>query len=73
MSKTDFHKILETWCNSLMEYEKELYNLCKHSTYDLSVTFPLKVGECLTMKINCEKLIHDNEFIIKNIGKKEGK
>ena len=73
MSKTDFHKILEAWCNSLMEYEEELYNLQKYSTCKLSITFPLKVNEVLTMQINCEKLIHGNEFIIKNIRMKEGK
>lgn len=73
MSKTDFHKILEAWCNSLMEYEEELYNLCKCYTREISITFPLKCDNVLTMQINCEKVIHDNEVIIKKIRKKEGK
>ena len=73
-TETEFHNLLEAWSHTLLSHEKELYGLYKNKCCELSVSFPLRVGEVSTMEIRCINLVSDKtdlSVLIKNI-EKEG-
>lgn len=60
-SKDDFDKLLKSCCNTMMRNKNKLWNLYQDYTFELSVTFPFRVGEVMSMEINCSKIVYDEK------------
>lgn len=44
-----------------MRNKDKLWNLYQDYTFELSVTFPFRVGEVMSMEINCSKIVYDEK------------
>lgn len=41
-----------------MRNKDKLWNLYQDHTFELSVEFPFRIGECASMEINCSKMVY---------------
>ena len=61
LSKEEFHDLINAYVETLIKNRDNLYSLYTDKTIELSVSFPLRVGEIPTMEINCVKQIYENK------------
>lgn len=58
LNEKEFEDVLKSCCETLMRNKDKLWNLYQDYTFELSVTFPFRVGEVMSMEINCSKMVY---------------
>lgn len=61
LSKEEFYDLINAYIETLIRNRDNLYSLYTDKTIELSVSFPLRVGEIPTMEINCVKQTYENK------------
>lgn len=61
LNEKEFEDVLKSCCETLMRNKDKLWNLYQDYTFELSVTFPFRVGEVMSMEINCSKIVYDEK------------
>lgn len=61
LSKEEFYSLINAYIETLIRNRDNLYSLYIDKTIELSVSFPLRVGEVPTMEVNCEKIVYENK------------
>ena len=72
--KESFHNWILSCCDTLVRNEDKLYSMIKDQTRYIDITFPIRVDEIPTMRIEIEKIVQNYDekiVVIKNLEDKE--
>lgn len=73
-NKDSFHEWILACCDTLVRNEDKLYSMIKDQTRYIDITFPIRVDEIPTMRIEIEKIVQNYDekiVVIKNLEDKE--
>lgn len=59
LSREEFDELIDAYIDTLLRNKDHLYDFYIDKTIDLTISFPLKVGEIPTMEVNCNKIVYE--------------
>lgn len=61
LSKELFDTLIQSYCDTLQRNKEKLYEFYKDRTYEMTISFPLRLNEVACMEVNFTKVVYQNE------------
>ncbi len=67
LSKEQFNNLIKSYCDTLERNKDKLYEFYKDRTYDMTISFPMKINEIPTMEVHFTKCAYEDNIESFNI------
>lgn len=71
LSKEQFNNLIKSYCDTLERNKDKLYEFYKDRTYDMTISFPIKINEVATMEVHFTKYTYEDNVESFNVIKEE--
>ncbi len=63
LSKERFDNLIKSYCDTLQRNKDKLYEFYKDRTYEMNITFPIRINEIATMEVHFTKYVYEDNII----------